>query len=716
MPSSLTSPPPSAFSTDPSVGPKPMRQFIAMNYFSLGMDALIATTFDSLRKKHPSLFNSRLMNKAWYGTLGLYGWAQSDRLDDSVYFVDVATEEGILEGDADGANGSNGVMMSNKERLRLRRRAAEKRRQARADAVKAMKHSKKMAAKASADGAPPPAPPREKAEEEGVDEDIARALDASQPQPQCIGAKPITLDDDDSSAPSDSDDAAAWHSSDDGGADEAAYIPIPKATPVALPSRTKCLVLSNVGSYSGGAKLWAPGGGASRAAKAAEARRRLIGKIRTGGGAAGNGAAANRTDSLSSPADADGPTSTTSADRLRCPLSRGGNGDDDGVVGNSSGVGSSQRYLSCPFAGLSEAEEALLSGASEAGFTGVSTSDGRIEMTAVGGLADMMMLQSKLSPASRMAQSQVVRIVVGHPQHHPRRVAEKIAALADEVRRKEKLLSQELEPTARTVAIAQYQSRVREETRKAVKLAKKQKDGQRDRSGSAGTATTAVTATTDATGVSTSAAVAASASPYLDPSQKATLLEQHYAAIMTTDRDIVAIRERIETIKALLEVMPDWAIHGGDATSTSTAAAGNGIIASSSASAPSNSAAVLGGAKALSAIKKHRPATIEAALAAAIHSELPTSDLVPAGALGSGVGFCGGEAGSAASSPMASQRGMGSLLLSSPPTLSLNKPFDQSVCFQVDGEPSGFVTEPSLIEVRPYPKQMLVRSIAHLKK
>lgn len=60
---------------------KPPREVIFMNYFSFGMDAFIATHFDKLRKKFPSCFQYRFQNKGWYGGLGIYGWAKSDRLN-----------------------------------------------------------------------------------------------------------------------------------------------------------------------------------------------------------------------------------------------------------------------------------------------------------------------------------------------------------------------------------------------------------------------------------------------------------------------------------------------------------------------------------------------------------------------------------------------------------------------------------------------------------
>jgi diacylglycerol kinase (ATP) len=40
------------------------------NYFSIGFDAHIAKIFDTARKENPACFNSRLMNKMWYGAFG----------------------------------------------------------------------------------------------------------------------------------------------------------------------------------------------------------------------------------------------------------------------------------------------------------------------------------------------------------------------------------------------------------------------------------------------------------------------------------------------------------------------------------------------------------------------------------------------------------------------------------------------------------------------
>lgn len=42
-----------------------------INYFSLGLDSRVSLDFDELRRLKPQLFISRLVNKLWYGVLGL---------------------------------------------------------------------------------------------------------------------------------------------------------------------------------------------------------------------------------------------------------------------------------------------------------------------------------------------------------------------------------------------------------------------------------------------------------------------------------------------------------------------------------------------------------------------------------------------------------------------------------------------------------------------
>ena len=66
---------------------------IAMNYFSFGMDAFIATTFDKLRKAYPKVFQYRLVNKMVYGNLGLYGWQKCKRLDPYIKSLEVGVDD-----------------------------------------------------------------------------------------------------------------------------------------------------------------------------------------------------------------------------------------------------------------------------------------------------------------------------------------------------------------------------------------------------------------------------------------------------------------------------------------------------------------------------------------------------------------------------------------------------------------------------------------------
>jgi len=51
------------------------------NYFSVGFDGSIARKFDTFRKNHPALCQSRVLNKIWYGFLGLDALCGNSKLD-----------------------------------------------------------------------------------------------------------------------------------------------------------------------------------------------------------------------------------------------------------------------------------------------------------------------------------------------------------------------------------------------------------------------------------------------------------------------------------------------------------------------------------------------------------------------------------------------------------------------------------------------------------
>lgn len=207
---------------------------IAMNYFSFGMDAFIATTFDKLRKQYPKVFQYRLVNKMVYGNLGLYGWQKCQRLDPYIKSLEVGVDENVTS----TKNTSN----------------------------------VNYTAVTSASSSP-----------------------SSAPKPQRLQS-------------------------------------------AEFPSKIKAFVAANVGSYSGGVKLWDPESGAAK-------NKYLVGA---------------RAKKMSSSSTINIPSNG--------PL-----------------------------------------------ITGASISDGRLEVQGVGGMVEMGMLQLKVTSADKVAQTSVMRTVLGMP-------------------------------------------------------------------------------------------------------------------------------------------------------------------------------------------------------------------------------------------------------------------------------------------------------------
>ena len=64
--------------------PKPVHVYpdrTLVNYFSLGVDSHVSLDFDALRQLRPRLFVSQLVNKVWYGILGIKVFLQQPELD-----------------------------------------------------------------------------------------------------------------------------------------------------------------------------------------------------------------------------------------------------------------------------------------------------------------------------------------------------------------------------------------------------------------------------------------------------------------------------------------------------------------------------------------------------------------------------------------------------------------------------------------------------------
>ena len=68
------------------------------NYFSVGFDANIAKNFDSFRQKNPSLCQSRVMNKLWYGRYSLASMVGEPKIHNIVKLTVDGTEVTLPKG------------------------------------------------------------------------------------------------------------------------------------------------------------------------------------------------------------------------------------------------------------------------------------------------------------------------------------------------------------------------------------------------------------------------------------------------------------------------------------------------------------------------------------------------------------------------------------------------------------------------------------------
>ena len=79
-----------------------------VNYFSLGVDSHVSLNFDMLRQMRPHLFISQVVNKLWYGILGLKVWLQQPVLDLSSSISLVCDDEQVAI-----PKGTKGIILLN---------------------------------------------------------------------------------------------------------------------------------------------------------------------------------------------------------------------------------------------------------------------------------------------------------------------------------------------------------------------------------------------------------------------------------------------------------------------------------------------------------------------------------------------------------------------------------------------------------------------------